>query len=407
MSRLFRFSAPLLLGASVLLPSAQASTLPPLLPVAAQAPFQAQDLPSPTTRNGQEIFQRFRAGLANAQCDSEASSERWKQQFRHAGQRLADPDDPLLPLFGYVVDELYKAGLPTEFALIPFVESGYRPGATSKAGPAGLWQFITSTARHHKVPMSGGVDGRLSATESTAAAVQYLKTLHGIFDGRWELTVMGYNAGEYRILQALRRSGLNASNAPSQSLAGLSPVTYRYVEKLHALSCVMEEAADNGSLLALLDREVPILTEVILPAGTNLAQLPAGQPLAMQTINQLNPLLARGKASRALGALVPASTGMDLASAADSLRTTAITRQEPADRPIATPQTATTETPAVAASASTTARTVASPRRHTVRTGESLWAIARRHGLAVNTLLALNKLEASSVLRPGTELLLD
>ena len=107
MNRLKRLSAPFLLGASLVLPGAQASVLPPLLPVAAQAPYQAEDLPPPTTRNGQEIFQRFRAGLANPQCDSDATSERWKRQFRHASQRLADPNDPLLPLFGYVVDELH------------------------------------------------------------------------------------------------------------------------------------------------------------------------------------------------------------------------------------------------------------------------------------------------------------
>ena len=69
---------------------------------------------------------------------------------------LANQDDDALVLFGYVVEELRKANLPTEFALIPFVESGYRPNARNGSGPTGLWQFIATTARNHRVPMANG-----------------------------------------------------------------------------------------------------------------------------------------------------------------------------------------------------------------------------------------------------------
>ena len=400
MSRLSRWTAPwIILGAGNLLPLAQAAVIPPLLPVAAQTPYQAEDLVPPTTRNGVEILERFHAGLANPQCDADATNERWKRQFRHATQRLGDPADPLLPLFGYVVDELHKANLPSEFALIPFVESGYRPGATSKSGPAGLWQFIASTARNHKVPMSAGIDGRLSASESTAAAVQYLKTLHGIFGGSWELTVMGYNAGEYRILQAMRRSGVNASNASPQALSGVPSGTYAYVEKLHALSCVIEEASARGTLHAAVDRDVPILTEVTLPAGMPLLQWAQDNQHPAETLKQLNPLLARGKPGRSLGALVPASVGTALATHSAFGGTEVLTASTEI-------QESALDTP-VAAIPATAATSTGSKRQHTVRTGESLWAIARRHGLAVNTLLTLNALESTSILRPGMVLRLD
>ena len=66
-----------------------------------------------------------------------------------------------------------------------------------------MWQFIGTTARNHEVPMRSGYEGRLSPVDSTQAAVRYLKTLHGMFGGDWRLAVMGYNAGEYRILQSL------------------------------------------------------------------------------------------------------------------------------------------------------------------------------------------------------------
>jgi len=164
-------------------------------------PLTAAALPPASVRNGQDIFASFRDGLAEPTCDAEATSPRWQKQFAHAPSRLANQDDDALVLFGYVVEELRKSDLPTEFALIPFVESGYRPNARNGGGPAGLWQFIATTAKNHRVQMTPGYDGRLSAVDSTQAAVRYLKTLHGMFGGDWRLATMAYNAGEYRVLQ--------------------------------------------------------------------------------------------------------------------------------------------------------------------------------------------------------------
>lgn len=387
-----------LIGVGV--PQAQASLLPALTPAVAQAPYAAAQLPAASVQNGQEIFARFRDGLANPQCDRQATSPRWQQQFRHAAHRLADPDDDLLPLFGYVVDQLRAEGLPTEFALIPFIESGYRPGARSSAGPAGLWQFIGTTARNHRVPMGAGLDGRLSASESTAAAVSYLKTLYGMFGGRWELALMGYNAGEYRILQALRRAGVNAGNATPDQLAGLSPITYSYVEKVHALSCVLEDAADNGQLMARLDRNVPVLHHYELPQGTALAQWASSRQLDPAALTRLNPLARSRAPGRGLGVLAPRHA--DDAGSAPSLLASAA-----APAPAAPDAGATTSTTTAAASAPTQATATAGTTRHRVRAGESLWAIARRHGIPLARLLASNGLDSKAVLRPGMELLVE
>src|SRR3546814_1649601 len=75
---------------------------------------------------------RFREGLADPSCGPD-TSERWQRHFAAAPKRLASSDDNVLPLFGYVVDALRDAHLPTEYALIPFVESGYKPGADRKS----------------------------------------------------------------------------------------------------------------------------------------------------------------------------------------------------------------------------------------------------------------------------------
>ncbi|CCH11502.1 Membrane-bound lytic murein transglycosylase D precursor [Stenotrophomonas maltophilia D457] len=259
------------------------------LAAAAALPLDPAALPAASVRNGQEIFSSFRDGLAEPTCNAEATSPRWQKQFAHAPSRLANQDDDALVLFGYVVEELRKANLPTEFALIPFVESGYRPNARNGSGPTGLWQFIATTARNHRVPMANGYDGRLSAVDSTQAAVRYLKTLHGMFGGDWRLATMAYNAGEYRVLQSMRKAGMNAQNAKPSALPGLSPVTHAYVEKLHALACVLEDVEDQPGVMASLDRTVPVLKDHTLPAGTSVQQWAAQRALDPARIARLNP----------------------------------------------------------------------------------------------------------------------
>ncbi|MCH1907721.1 transglycosylase SLT domain-containing protein [Stenotrophomonas sp. Y6] len=354
----------------------------------AALPADPAALPAPLTRNGHQIFASFREGLAMSQCDADATSPRWRKQFAHAPSRLGNVEDDALPLFGYVVDELRAAGLPTEFALIPFVESGYRPGARNASGPAGLWQFIATTARNHRVPMESGYDGRLSAVDSTRAAVRYLKTLYGMFGGDWQLAVMAYNAGEYRILQALRRGGMNAQNARPAELPGLSPITHAYVEKLHALACVLEQAEKEPELMAALDRPVPVLRGHALPAGTSLADWSARNALDPARVARLNPAVTGKRAGTRV--LAPALPDMVLGS--ESQLAAALLP------PAALPAPASVD---VASTAVASAGTAAAGRRHTVRSGESAWTIARRYGIPVKTLLSRNNLDANAILKPG------
>ncbi|WNH49569.1 transglycosylase SLT domain-containing protein [Stenotrophomonas aracearum] len=359
-----------------------------------QLPLDPAALPPASVRNGQDIFASFREGLAEPTCDAEATSPRWQKQFAHAPSRLANQDDDALVLFGYVVEELRKADLPTEFALIPFVESGYRPNARNGSGPAGLWQFIASTAKNHRVQMTSGYDGRLSAADSTQAAVRYLKTLHGMFGGDWRLATMAYNAGEYRVLQSLRKAGMNAQNARPQALPGLSPITYAYVEKLHALACVLEDAETSPGVMASLDRTVPVLKGHTLPAGTSVQQWAAQRALDPARIARLNPALASGKGrpSGQVTVLAPATH----APADTSVRVAQVEAQV-------------ADTVSPRSDALTASRTVASAdrpraRRHTVRNGESAWTIAKRYGMPLKALLSLNNLSGSSVLKPGAVL---
>ena len=349
------------------------------------------EVPS-STRSGREIYQRFRDGLADKSCGD--SSPRWRSHFATAPKRMATRSDDVLPLFGYVVDALRDARLPTEYALIPFVESGYKPGARSPGGPVGMWQFIAITARNHSVPIRAGYDGRLSPVDSTKAAVRYLKILHSMFAGDWRLAVMAYNAGEYRVLGALRRSGQNARNAKPETLPGLSGITHAYVQKLRALSCLLEQADDREDWLQALDRPVPVLAAQILPAQARSldawARAEGHDPVMLR---RLNPVFAIriARADLALRVLAPVagapatgSSGTAVASSAPNIGGFA-----------------------VEASAGTVATRAASARSHTVSRGESAWSIARRYGISTSDLLARNGLDERGRLRPGMVLKVD
>ncbi|HEY0504592.1 MAG TPA: transglycosylase SLT domain-containing protein [Lysobacter sp.] len=375
------------LALSAVLPALAQEAAPPATAATPEAPVVAEG-----TRNGLEIYRAFREGLAEPECDADASSPRWRQHFAHVPRRLAAGNDDVLPLFGYVVDALRESDVPTEFALIPFVESGYRPGARSSAGPAGLWQMIGITARNHGVPMRAGYDGRLSAVDSTRAAVRYLKTLYGMFAGDWRLAVMAYNAGEYRVLGALRRSKQNARDVQLDKLVGMPDITVAYVRKLHALSCLIEQADDREEWMHALDRPVPRLAAVTVPRDVQrLDQWAQRTGQDAQQLRRLNPVFTDGRISSAGGSparLLAAPMASDAAIAAVAPAST-----DPA-----------TADATVAASVPVAE---AGPRRHTVSRGESAWTIARRYGIGVAELMQRNGLAAKAVLRPGQALVID
>jgi len=283
-------------------------------------PAAVEPAPDPAHSSGADVFQRLRAGLEPGACEAGgAIARRWQQRLAVNPPMFAKHLEKVLPLMDYVAREVDAAGLPAVFALIPLVESDYRPNAVGKGSPLGLWQMIPSTARNHGIAIKPGYDGRLSPVESTHAALSYLQLLQPMFKS-WQESVMAYNAGENRVRRALANwPGQEVGNGDRHP-SGLNNVTYHYLAKLQALSCMIEQPEQAGVELPM-DARFERLRELTLdPDISSIEQLADRLGIGAKFLRDLNPVYRGGRVAKGVprqvlvpfaaanGAMSPAAT---------------------------------------------------------------------------------------------------
>jgi membrane-bound lytic murein transglycosylase D len=149
------------------------------------------------------------------------------------------------PYLFHIVTELEKNNVPLEIALLPIVESAYRPHAYSHASASGLWQFIPSTGKIYNLEQNWWYDGRRDILNSTGAAISYLTFLADKFDGDWLKALASYNAGSGRVNSAIRKNEKKGLPTDYWNL-DLPKETEAYVPKLLALSHLVKNASDYG-----------------------------------------------------------------------------------------------------------------------------------------------------------------
>ena len=108
-----------------------------------------------------------------------------------------------MPIFE---DALEAYQLPLELKYLPIIESALNPGATSKAGAGGLWQFMPTTGKRYGLDITSLIDDRRDPVKASYAAARMLRSLYEIF-GDWTLVIASYNCGPGNVSKAIKRAG--------------------------------------------------------------------------------------------------------------------------------------------------------------------------------------------------------
>ena len=183
-----------------------------------------------------DMWERIRRGFAMPALDSDLvrQQEQWYATRPDYIQRMTDRSRKYL---FHIVEELERRNMPTELALLPFIESAFNPQAVSSARAAGMWQFMPATGKDYDLKQNVFRDDRRSVLDSTRAALDYLQRLYGMF-GDWHLALAAYNWGEGNVKRAIDRNqkaglptGYADLNMPNE--------TRNYVPKLQAVKNIV------------------------------------------------------------------------------------------------------------------------------------------------------------------------
>jgi len=147
-----------------------------------------------------------------------------------------------MPFLLIVVDEIERRDLPGEFAMLPYVESGYEPVSARGERPAGIWQLVPRTARAEGIVIDADYDGRLDIEASTTAALTLIGRYQKEF-GDWRLANMAFNSGEYRVKNLLRGRDARSLSAAELGKLSFNPITHEHLDRLLALACVISDPA--------------------------------------------------------------------------------------------------------------------------------------------------------------------
>ena len=201
------------------------------------------------------------------------------------------------PYLYYILTEVEKRNMPYEMALLPIVESGFRPVARSNKKAVGLWQFIPGTADIYDLDRNWWYDGRKDVIKSTHAALDYLQKLYKLNNNDWLLALASYNAGPGNIYKAQRKYRKKHKTQPGikeyqpnfwEIQEFLPKETQAYVPKLLAVSHIVEYADRfNVDLKPIANQ--PYFTQVTLEKQVSLGQVAKLANTPKDVLAALNP----------------------------------------------------------------------------------------------------------------------
>lgn len=352
---------------------------------------------------------------------------RWLQSHPQHLMSLQDRMQRYLP---YIHAEIRARGLPGELALLPILESALDPYAFSRSGAVGLWQFMPATATRFGLPRNWWVDGRRDPVLATNAALDYLEYLHADLQD-WHLALAAYNAGEGTIRRAVQQSGGEGSLWELR----LPGETNVYVPRLLALAMLVADPESYGIELPPLDAEAAFFT-VETHGQFDLIKAASALGVEIDALYEWNPALnqwstppqgphhlhvpvslaetaqdsisAVPERERVQWLRVKANDGDTLSRIAQRHKTDVATLRSVNN--LSSDRIRAGQSLLVPRSGKATAARPGTPQEprseYRVKRGDSLWAIARDHGVSVDALMKANDIGPNDVLKVGHRLTL-
>ena len=185
-----------------------------------------------------DMWDRIRRGFKMPDLDTDLvrDQEQWYASRPDYVGRMTERSNRYI---FHIVEELERRNMPTELALLPFIESAFNPQAVSSARAAGMWQFMPATGTDYDLKQNIFRDDRRDVLASTRAALDYLQRLYNMF-GDWHLALAAYNWGEGSVGRAIAKNqklglptGYNDLSMPAE--------TRGYVPKLQAVKNIVAD----------------------------------------------------------------------------------------------------------------------------------------------------------------------
>ncbi len=421
-------------------PIAQQPKVFPSGPLAPLSPNSASSNLVATLTPPADLWERIRRGYAMPDLDNDLVRDResWYASRPDYIERMTDRSSKYL---FHIVEELERRNMPTELALLPFIESAFNPQAISSAKAAGMWQFMPATGKHFELKQNAFRDDRRDVLASTRAALDYLQKLYGMF-GDWHLALAAYNWGEGSVARAIdknRRANLGTGYEDLKMPAE----TRLYVPKLQAVKNIVSAPHQLGAILPVIEnhpyfqsvditRDIDVTLAaklanvdladfkalnpsanrpVILAAGTPQILLPWDNAATFRAILQANPKmqLATWTVWRAPSTMRPADVARQVGMSEADLRAV---NHVPngvvikAGSTLLVPRSAKVKedvTESVADNGQLTLARQELQVRRIVKAGknDSVASLARRYKVTSSSIADWNKIAVSTVFKPG------
>ncbi len=271
----------------VTLGSGQAQTYAPTDALQALEPQENTSRSVTSLATTTDLWERIRQGYAMPDLDSPLVHDRENWYTARPDYIFRMTERSRKYLF-HIVEELERRNMPTELALLPFVESAFNPQAVSSAKAAGMWQFMPATGKTFELKQNVFRDDRRDVLASTRAALDYLQKLYGMF-GDWHLALAAYNWGEGSVSRAIAKNERLMLGTGYTDLS-MPMETQFYVPKLQAIKNIVARPQEFGSQLPKIENHpyfqtVSIRRDIDVAMAAKLAEVP------LDDFKALNPSL--------------------------------------------------------------------------------------------------------------------